>query len=115
MAILPASSVEEVDYVVLLAALKALKKGDFSVRLPMNWLGMAGKVADAFNEMVEMNERMASELERLSHVVGTEGKITQRATSSLQRVAFAAWTLAKVCMAHTAMESGRESQARLLE
>ena len=82
MAILPASSVDEVDYVVLLAALKALKKGDFSVRLPMNWLGMAGKVADAFNEMVEMNERMASELERLSHVVGTEGKITQRATSS---------------------------------
>src|ERR1700730_933684 len=82
MAILPASPVEEVDYVALLAALKALKKGDFSARLPVNWLGMAGKIADAFNEMVEMNERMASELERLSHVVGTQGKIPQRATSS---------------------------------
>ncbi|HEY4907976.1 MAG TPA: HAMP domain-containing protein, partial [Methylomirabilota bacterium] len=82
MATLPASPMEEVDYVALLAALKALKKGDFSARLPVNWLGMAGKIADAFNEMVEMNERMASELERLSHVVGTQGKITQRATSS---------------------------------
>src|SRR5258705_8661330 len=82
MAILPASLVGGVDYVALLAALKALKGGDFSARLPVNWLGMAGKIADAFNEMVEMNERMASELERLSHVVGTEGKITQRATLS---------------------------------
>ncbi len=82
MAVLPASPADEIDHLALLAALKALKKGDFSVRLPVNWLGMAGKIADAFNEMVEMNERMASELERLSHVVGTKGKIAQRATSS---------------------------------
>ena len=82
MAILPATPVDELDYDALLAALKALKKGDFSVRLPMSWLGIAGKIADTFNDMVEMNERMASELERLSQVVGTQGKITQRATAS---------------------------------
>src|SRR5215468_10415719 len=77
MAILPASAADEIDHVALLTALKSLTKGDFSVRLPMSWTGMAGKVADAFNDMVEMNERLASELERLSRVVGTEGKITQ--------------------------------------
>src|SRR5262250_2763081 len=82
MAILPASAADEIDHIALLTALKSLTKGDFSVRLPMSWTGMAGKVADAFNDMVEMNERLASELERLSRVVGTEGKITQRATAS---------------------------------
>src|SRR6202158_5556567 len=82
MAIFPATPVDELDFDALLAALKALKKGDFSVRLPMSWLGIAGKIADTFNDMVEMNERMATELERLSQVVGTQGKITQRATAA---------------------------------
>src|SRR5262250_1818317 len=85
MAILPASAADEIDHIALLTALKSLTKGDFSVRLPMSWTGMAGKVADAFNDMVEMNERLASELDRLSRVVGTEGKITQRATARLRR------------------------------
>ena len=65
----------------LLAALTALRRGDFSVRLPVEWTGVAGKVADAFNDVIELNERMANELERLSRVVGKEGKITQRAVA----------------------------------
>src|ERR1700684_4111874 len=64
----------------LLTALIALKKGDFSVRLPLDWVGTAGKIADAFNDVVERNERMANELERISLVVGKEGKISQRAS-----------------------------------
>src|SRR5207249_4933560 len=64
----------------ILVALTALKKGDFSVRLPLEWTGVAGKVADAFNDVIERNERMARELERLSRVVGKEGKIAQRAS-----------------------------------
>ena len=39
-----------------------------------------GKIADAFNDVVERNERMATELERLSRVVGKEGKISERAS-----------------------------------
>ena len=69
-----------IDMTALLTALTALKKGDFSVRLPLDWTGVAGKVADTFNEVVELNERMAKELERLSRVVGKEGKINQRAS-----------------------------------
>src|SRR5438270_7275065 len=69
-----------VDNATLLTALIALKKGDFSVRLPVEWTGVAGKVADTFNEVVELNQRMATELDRLSRVVGKEGKITQRAS-----------------------------------
>src|SRR5690242_14250337 len=63
---------------VLLQALTALKKGRSEVRLPSGWTGVAGKVADAFNEVVELNERMAEELARLSRVVGKEGRLSQR-------------------------------------
>src|SRR5580658_5746052 len=64
---------------VLLTALLALKKGDFTARLPVDLAGMDGKIADAFNEVVELNQHMADELARLSRVVGKEGKISQRA------------------------------------
>src|SRR5436305_6339411 len=64
----------------LLNALLSLKKGKPGVRLPAEWTGVAGKVADAFNEVVELNERMAGELARLSRVVGKEGKLGTRAS-----------------------------------
>ena len=57
------------EMTALLNALTALKKGAPGVRLPVEWTGVAGKVADAFNEVVELNERLASELGRLSRVV----------------------------------------------
>ncbi|MGH7315166.1 MAG: HAMP domain-containing protein, partial [Candidatus Rokuibacteriota bacterium] len=73
---------DELDTTALLTALRALRQGDFSARLPVRWLGMAGKVADTFNDIVEMNERLASELARLNRVVGKQGKITHRAVAS---------------------------------
>ncbi|MCC6559468.1 MAG: HAMP domain-containing protein, partial [Polyangiaceae bacterium] len=63
----------------LLAALVALKKGDLSVRLPIDLEGLDGKIADTFNEVVELNAKLAAELERLSRAVGKEGKIDERA------------------------------------
>ena len=62
----------------LLAALTALRQGDGSVRLPVEWTGVQGKIAETFNDVVELNERMAQELARLSRVVGKEGKLSQR-------------------------------------
>jgi len=62
----------------LLNALQAMRVGDFSVRMPGNQVGLLGKVADNFNEIVAANERMAQQLERVGHVVGREGKTRQR-------------------------------------
>ena len=62
----------------LLAALMAFKRGDFSARLPEDWKGVSGKIADTFNAVIETNERLACELERIGRVVGKEGRITQR-------------------------------------
>ena len=67
------------EMTALLGALTALKRGDSSVRLPREWLGMSGKVAEAFNDVVELNERTAEELVRLSKTVGKQGKLRQRA------------------------------------
>src|SRR5581483_2294024 len=64
----------------LLAALVALRKGDANIRLPLHWSGVAGRVADAFNDVVEQNANMAEELARLRQVVGKEGKLKQRAS-----------------------------------
>ena len=68
-----------IDASALLTALIALKKGDFSVRLPVEWTGVAGKVADSFNDVVELNDRMTKEFERLGETVGRQGKINHRA------------------------------------
>ena len=70
----------EIDTRQLLAALMAFKRGDFSARLPEDWTGVAGKIADTFNTVIEANERMTQELERIVHVVGREGRITERAS-----------------------------------
>jgi HAMP domain-containing protein/signal transduction histidine kinase/CheY-like chemotaxis protein len=69
-----------VDSRRLLTALVAFKCGDFSARLPDDWTGVAGKIADTFNEVIRTNQRLMQELERIVHVVGKEGRITQRAS-----------------------------------
>ncbi len=63
----------------ILKALRSLKRGDFSVRLPIDLVGMDGEIANAFNEVVELNDSMAREFERISAMVGREGKISERA------------------------------------
>ncbi|MGV3532468.1 MAG: hypothetical protein ACO1QR_08865, partial [Chthoniobacteraceae bacterium] len=70
----------EFDLNTLVRALSSLKRGDFSVRLPEEWTGAAGRVANTFNDVVELNDRMAQELDRISHVVGRQGRINQRAS-----------------------------------
>ena len=66
------------DLHALLHALQAVRVGDFSVRLPGDRTGLAGKIADTFNEIVAANQRMAQQLERVGQVVGREGKTRQR-------------------------------------
>jgi HAMP domain-containing protein/signal transduction histidine kinase/CheY-like chemotaxis protein len=65
---------------VLLKTLIAFKKGNFSVRMPVDQVGVAGKIADALNDILELNEKVVSEFGRISKTVGKEGKITQRAS-----------------------------------
>src|ERR1043165_4653470 len=61
---------------LLLRTLTAVKKGDFRVRMPVEFTGTSGKIADT---LIELNERLSSEIERISTVVGKEGKLSARA------------------------------------
>ena len=48
-------SVGTLDQRELLRALQRVRDGDFSVRLPGDWTGLDGKIADTFNEIVAAN------------------------------------------------------------
>ena len=50
---------EAADLSVILASLQTMREGDFSVRLPGSWTGLAGKIADTFNSIVAANQQMA--------------------------------------------------------
>ncbi len=62
----------------LLSAMLAFRDGEFGVRLPSDLIGIEGKIADTFNEIVAVSERRARETERVSRSVGKEGKLKQR-------------------------------------
>src|SRR5436305_849193 len=71
-------SLDSLNAKLLLKTLVAFKKGDFSARLPGEWTGEAGKIADTLNDIIELSDKTAKELERVSRVVGKEGKIVHR-------------------------------------
>jgi len=64
---------------LLLEALRTVKNGDFSVRLPTEKNGIMAEIAVAFNDVVSLNESITNEVARVSGVVGEEGQMTERA------------------------------------
>jgi HAMP domain-containing protein/CheY-like chemotaxis protein/signal transduction histidine kinase len=78
---IPASNAKEhVSPVLseLLTALQAMRIGDFAIRMAGDSIGIEGKIADTFNEIIAANQRMAKQLERVGGVVGRDGKTKQR-------------------------------------
>ncbi|MEU7757267.1 HAMP domain-containing protein, partial [Micromonospora sp. NPDC049171] len=61
----------------LTEALRRIGRGDLKVRLPRR-AGAAGEVADAFNEVVSLQERQYLDLRRISRIVGRDGRLTER-------------------------------------
>ena len=72
----------------LLSALQLIRAGDFSVRMPGDSVGIEGKIADTFNEIVAANQQMAKQLELVGQVVGREGKTRKRLAMGLP---YGAW------------------------
>jgi methyl-accepting chemotaxis protein len=62
----------------LLQALRAMRAGDFSVRMTGEEDGLLGKIADTFNDIVAANQRMAEQIERVGQMVGREGQTRHR-------------------------------------
>ncbi len=60
--------------------LTAFRRGDFSVRMEAETAGVEGRVAESLNEIIDLCERNAKEMERVSRIVGREGRTSVRAT-----------------------------------
>ncbi len=64
----------------VLAALRDLRDGDFTVRLPGSDDKMLDEIASTFNGIAERNERLMSESVRVSTTIGREGQMNERAS-----------------------------------
>ena len=62
----------------LLAALEAMRDGNFRRRLPVTGEGLAADLAIAYNEFADRQQHMFSELTRVQRVAGTEGRHSER-------------------------------------
>ena len=60
MATATAQPQEHLDHTILLRTILAARGGDFLVRLPVDLEGIDGKIADAFNEIMELRQRCPS-------------------------------------------------------
>ncbi len=60
---MPAEATDTLDTRQLLNVLVAVRKGDFTVRMPVDQTGVAGKVADTLNEIIELKQRLVKEYE----------------------------------------------------
>lgn len=63
---------------LLLAVIARVKDGDFAARMPLDWTGVPGKVADGLNDIIAANQLLERELARVSDLVGTQGQLSQR-------------------------------------
>ena len=122
------SVADALDLREILRALQSVRDGDFSVRLPGDKAGLAGKVADTFNEIVSSNERLASELEHAGRIVGKEGRTRHRVGLDRRSGAWGAmegsvntliddllWPTTEVTRAIAAVAKGDLSQTMSLE
>jgi HAMP domain-containing protein/signal transduction histidine kinase/CheY-like chemotaxis protein len=66
----------------ILAAIMAFRDGDFSARLPVEWSGIEGRIAEAFNQTIAQEDRITKEVAQLSVTVGKEGRLQQRLPAS---------------------------------
>jgi signal transduction histidine kinase/HAMP domain-containing protein len=69
---------DAIDTTTLLDVLAQVREGDFMARMPLEWTGVAGKIADCVNEVIVANQVLEAELARISDVVGHQGRLSQR-------------------------------------
>ena len=72
-------ALSEDDATLLLTVLRELKKGNFSVRMPVTSGGVMAKLATELNDIIELNQRNAKNLSGVARVIGAvaEGDLFQ--------------------------------------
>ncbi|WP_081110881.1 HAMP domain-containing protein [Bdellovibrio bacteriovorus] len=73
----------------LLFTVKAVRRGDFAVRMPVGQEGIIAEIGEVLNDIIELNENMANEFVRVRSTVGLEGKMNERVSMGSVRGAWA--------------------------
>ncbi|MDP2342343.1 MAG: HAMP domain-containing protein [Deltaproteobacteria bacterium] len=74
------SQASKLEIEALIEVLKAVKAGDFDIRLPYKKDGILSRAGELLNDVVGLNEHLATELSRVGKVVGQEGRMAERAS-----------------------------------
>src|SRR6476620_10756605 len=74
----------------LLKVLAAVKNGDFSARMPVDKVGVSGKICDTLNDIIAMNECLVQELTLARNTIGKQGHLNHRV--ELPRTARGSWS-----------------------
>ncbi len=71
-------SAPELDRRELLRVLSEVKNGNFNVRMPIDLLGIDGKICDTLNDIIYLNEKLMDELTLAGKTIGKQGKLNHR-------------------------------------
>src|SRR5688500_10190287 len=69
---------DELDERELLKVLAEVRAGNFSVRMPIDQVGMTGKICDTLNEIISLNEALVEELTLARNTIGKQGHLNHR-------------------------------------
>src|SRR3954470_6624625 len=83
-------SEDELDSSELLKILAEIKNGNFSARMPIDKIGISGKICDTLNEIISLNEILVQELNLARNTIGKQGKMNHRV--ELPRSAKGSWS-----------------------
>jgi len=80
---------EELESRELLKVLAEVRNGNFMVRLPIDKIGISGKICDTLNEIIVYNETLVQQLTLARNTIGKEGRLNHRV--ELPRSARGSW------------------------
>ncbi len=83
---------DELNTRELLKVLSEMRSGNFTVRMPIDRLGLSGKVCDTLNEIISLNEALVEELTQARNTIGKQGHLNHRV--SLPTSAKGSWRTA---------------------
>jgi hypothetical protein len=74
------ATIDRVDSQTLLHALMQYRRGDFTARVPADRTGITGQVYGTLNDIIEQNQKLTAEIQRISSAVGKVGNVRHQAS-----------------------------------
>ena len=69
---------ETLDLKELLKVLTLVKNGKLNARMPVTQAGISGRICEVLNDIIDMNERVVTEISSAEKVIGKGGNLSRR-------------------------------------